>query len=476
MMKTIKLVLCLCLSLLCDAYLQAKVKPNSIFSDHMVLQNGVPLSVWGTAGDKEKITVKFNGQTETTTAVNGKWLVKLKPMPYVTIPTQMIIAGEDTTIAINDILVGEVWICSGQSNMERQLGPRPPQPPIYNWEKERDQSDYPLIREYYVPLKYSKEKVADANSKWSVCSPQTVTDLSAVGYFFARDLFNSLNVPVGILFAAYGGTPAEDWTSLDALKVNPKLTPFVSNYDSIISKAWHPDGELISGLYNGMLYPIIPYSVKGVAWYQGEANDSRAKDYPVALSTMIQNWRTDFQNNDLPFLIVQVAPYKYLSPEIREAQLKVAQTVKNTALIVTTDCGLANDIHPPHKQPVGDRLAKAARVLAYGKKSEYSGPIYKSHKVQGDKIILQFSHVGKGLVAKDSTGLKGFQVAGSDNVFVSAAARIQGKTIVVSNIHVKNPVAVRYGWSNVPDVNLFNRDGFPASPFRTDVTTAPKCY
>lgn len=471
MMKTRKLVLCLCLSLICDAYLQAKVRPNSIFSDHMVLQKGVPVSVWGTADNNEKVTVKFNGQTETATTVNGKWLVKLKPMPYVTIPTQMTIAGKDTTVVINDILVGEVWICSGQSNMERQLGPRPPQLPIYNWEKERDDADYPLIREYYVPLKYSREKVADANSKWSVCSPQTVPDFSAVGYFFARDLFKSLNVPVGILFTAHGGTPAEDWTSLDALKANSKLTPFVSKYDSIINLSWHPNGEIISGLYNGMLYPIIPYSVKGVAWYQGESNDSRAKDYPVVLSTMIQNWRTDFQNKNMPFLIVQVAPYQYLSPEIREAQLKVAQSVKNVALIVTTDCGMATDIHPPHKQPVGERLAKAANVLAYGENSEYSGPIYKSNKVKGDKIILKFTHTGKGLIAKGSTELKGFQIAGSDKKFLPAVARIQGKTIIVTNDNIKNPIAVHYGWSSVPAVNLFNQEGFPASPFRTDVVS-----
>ncbi len=469
-MKTIKYILIF--SLLCVAYLQARVKPNSIFSDHMVLQKGVPVSVWGMADDKESVTVTFNGQVETTTAINGKWLVKLKPMAYLATPTQMTISSGDTTLIINDILIGEVWICSGQSNMERQLGPRPPQLPIYNWEKERDLADYPLIREYYVPLKYSKEKVADANSKWSVCTPRTVTDFSAVGYFFALELFKSLNVPVGILFTAYGGTPAEDWTSLDALKATPQLAPFVDNYDSIINKAWHPDGEIISGLYNGMLCPIVPYSVKGVAWYQGEANDSRAKDYPVALSTMIQNWRTDFQNNDLPFLIVQVAPYKYLSPELREAQLKTVQTVKNTALIVTTDCGMANDIHPPHKQPVGERLAKAANVLAYRKKHEYSGPVYKSCKVKGDKIILQFSHVGKGLVAKDSTGLKGFQIAGSDNIFVAAVARIQRKTVVVTGDSVLKPVAVRYGWNNVPDVNLFNKDGFPASPFRTKIVSS----
>ena len=446
----------------------ASITPNSIFSDHMILQKGAVVPVWGTAKEGEQVTVKFQGQTVSTTTVNGKWLVRLAPMPYVRSSSSMVIAGENT-VTINDILVGEVWLCSGQSNMERQLGPRPPQPLITDWEKEREAANYPLIREYYVPLKYVAEKINDVKSKWAVCSPQTVSDFSAVGYFFAKNLYKQMNVPVGIIFSAFGGTPAEDWTSKSALEGNPELTEFVKNYHTITKADYQPAGQLMSGLYNGMVYPLIPYSIKGVAWYQGESNNDRVEQYETVLSTMINNWRKDFGQGDFPFLIVQIAPHKDMRPELREAQLLVSQKVKNTALIVTTDCGDTGDIHPPHKQPVGERLALAARKMAYKEKIEYSGPIYRTYKIKGNKVILSFSHVGKGLTAKGSNTLKGFTLAGNDHNFVPATAIIKRRKILVYSDNIKKPNAVRYGWSNVPDVNLYNLNGLPASPFRTDM-------
>jgi sialate O-acetylesterase len=445
----------------------ANVKPNSLFSDHMILQKGVAVPVWGRADEGEHVTLSFNRQVVSTTAKGGKWMVKLDPLPYISTPVTMTITGNDTVI-IKDILVGEVWLCSGQSNMERQLGPRPPQPLITDWVKERDAANYPEIREYYVPLKYSKDKVEDINNKWTVCSPNTVSDFSAVGYFFARDLYTKLNVPVGIIFSAFGGTPAEDWTSQAALEGNPELTELIKNYDKT-QPDYKPAGKVMSGLYNGMIYPLLPFAIKGTVWYQGESNNDRPKQYQIILPNLINNWRKDFEQGDFPFLIVQIAPFKDMSPEIREAQFIVSQKVNNTALIVITDCGDANNIHPSHKQPVGERLAIAARALAYGEKIEYSGPVYQSYKIEGSKIILQFSHTGSGLILKDNAALKGFAITGAGNNFVPATAEIIGDKVIVYTNIVDKPIAVRYGWANVPDVNLYNKEGLPASPFRTDV-------
>ncbi len=446
---------------------KATVVPNSLFSDHMILQKGVAVPVWGHANDGEKVTVRFNGQIVSAVAKGGKWMVKLAPLPYITTPQEMTITGENK-VSIKDILVGEVWLCSGQSNMERQLGPRPPQQPITDWEKERDAANFPMIREYYVPLKYAADKIEDVHEKWTVCSPKTVADFSAVGYFFARDLHKRINVPIGIIFSAFGGTPAEDWTSKAALEGNPELTELVKNYDKATT-GYRPPGKLMSGLYNGMINPLIPYAIKGVAWYQGEANNDRPKQYQVVLPNMIKNWRTDFGQGDFPFLIVQIAPYKDMTPEIREAQLKITQKVKNTALIVTTDCGDANDIHPTHKQPVGARLALAASGLVYHQKIEYSGPTLKTFHVNKDSVTLVFDHAAKGLQAKGNGTLSGFTIAGGDKKFVPAVAVIRGDKVIVHSTAVSKPVAVRYGWANVPDCNLYNSADLPASPFRTDV-------
>jgi len=445
---------------------KADVQPHSLFSDHMVLQKGAPVPVWGLADEGEKVTVKFNGQTVSAITKYGKWMLKLAPMPYITTPQTMTITGKNT-VTIKDVLVGEVWLCSGQSNMERQLGLRPGQPPITDWEKERDEANFPLIREYYVPLKYTPVKVADVHNQWTVCSPQTVTDFTAVGFFFARDLYKKMKVPVGIIFSAFGGTPAEDWTSREALESDTALADLVKNYDKIIP-SYKPAGKLMSGLYNGMIYPLIPYAIKGVAWYQGESNNDRPKQYQAILPNMIRNWRTDFKQGDFPFLIVQIAPYRDMKPEIREAQLLVTQKVKNTALIVTTDCGDANDIHPAHKQPVGERLALAALGLAYHHQLVFAGPLMSAYKVKGDSVELTFDNVGKGLNTGDKAGLRGFMIAGADKQYKPASAIIRRNKVIVYSNAVKSPVDVRYGWANVPDGNLCNSAGLPASPFRTE--------
>lgn len=493
------------ISLLLANGAKANVEPNSLFSDHMVLQRGVAIPVWGTADDGERIAVSINGQLQTTTARDGKWMVELKKMdaggPYV-----LTIQGNNM-IEITDVLIGEVWLCSGQSNMERQLGPRPPQKPIYDWEYEASLALYPSIRQYYVPEAFSAEKLTDRKSKWTVCDPETVRKFSAVGYFFARDLYNDLNVPIGILFSAYGGTEANHWASREALETNPVLLELLNKYDKALhafpaelesfssqypslynqylsdsAKAAYENkpipkkpmppknpakGRLPGGLYNAMIYPLIPYPIKGVCWYQGENDNGKTAVYASTLTTLIDGWRNDWHEGDFPFLIVQIAPHKDMRPELRNAQLEVVKNTKETALIVTTDCGDSADIHPAYKQPVGQRLALAARALAYGEKIEYSGPMIRSATITDGTIELKFTHIGAGL--KTSEGpLTGFSIAGPDAKFFPANARISGKKIVLSHPSVHNPIHIRYGWSNVPHVNLINSEGLPASPFRID--------
>jgi sialate O-acetylesterase len=506
--------------------LHADVKPNPLFSDGAVLQRGQPVPVWGAARDGEKVTVEFAGQKVGTTAADGKWSVILKPLKEGG-PFTMKITG-DNAVTVNNLLVGEVWVCSGQSNMEWTFAK------AHNAKEEGPKAAYPEIRMFTVRKKVSVKPLAEAVGSWVGCSPQTVGGFSAVGYFFARDLYQKLGVPVGMIHTSWGGTPAQAWTSLEGFGTDPELQGYVTaatqklaTYDADVAayagrmeefnsrtkewnetvgkayqetlKAWkkataqarkagqplppkpaptsprpvappHPDGgqNAPASLYNGMLAPIIPYGIKGAIWYQGESNAGQSRQYRTLFPAMIADWRARFNQGDFPFLFVQIAPFNGQPPEIREAQFLTLAKVRNTAMAVTTDVGNANDIHPTRKEPVGRRLALAARALAYGDKIEFSGPLYDSMIAKDGKITLNFKHVGGGLVAKDGE-LKGFTIAGEDKKFVPAQAKIQGSAIVVSAEGVADPKAVRYGWANVPDVNLFNKEGLPASPFRTDV-------
>ena len=481
----------------------ANVKPNSLFSDNMVLQRGVAVPIWGTANDDEKVAVEFNGQKVSTVAKNGKWMLKLNPLkaggPY-----KMTITGENT-ITIQNILVGEVWVCSGQSNMEMLLSSAWPKP-ITNWKEEAAAANYPEIRQYYVAKKASDTMVWDANTKWTVCDTASVKNFSAVGYFFARDLYNHLKVPIGLLFSSYGGTPAEKWTTRAALEANPELkvlaeeydkaklnyTTAVANYNNnlpALMTKWAADTLAASiahkkipakpapprnpaggagGLYNAMINPLIPYAIKGVIWYQGESNSGRGKQYQTLFPTMITDWRKNWNEGDFPFLFVQIAPYNGADPKIREAQFLTLSKIPAVAMAVTTDCGDSVAIHPPFKQPVGNRLYLAARALAYKEKIEYSGPLYKSFEVKGSTIEVSFDHIGKRLVAKDGD-LVGFTIAGEDKKFVQATATIKGNKVIVSSADIAKPVAVRFGFNPIAKGNLFNSEDLPASPFRTDV-------
>ncbi len=449
-----------------SSFNHAQLQVNSLFTDHMVLQQGVQIPVWGTANENEEITVLFENQKLTTTAQGGKWMVRLNPLQISHQPQTLYIRSKNASQEVKDVLVGEVWFCSGQSNMERQLGPRPPQPLITNWEKERDAANYPEIRQYYVPLNYAEKNVEDVQSLWEICSPETISKFSAVAYFFAKHLYKDLKVPVGIIFSAFGGTPAEDWTSTEAMNNNPELKELLQNYSSIMRKGYRPKGQKPNGLYKGMVHPFLQYPIKGVVWYQGESNVDRATQYETVLETMIKNWRADFDQQDLPFLIVQIAPHKDMKPEIREAQLHISQKLKNTALVVTTDLGLENQIHPPNKQPIGERLSLAARGMVYGEKINYSGPILDHYKLKKNKLILYFNEVGHGLKTSGNSELKGFEIIYPNGEKQAVNASIKKNKIILP-LQSKNDIAaINYGWANFPKINLINSFGLPASPFR----------
>ena len=503
----------------------AEVQPNALFTDGAVLQRGQAIPVWGKARDGEAITVTLQDQKLSTTAVGGKWRVDLKPMkeggPYT-----MSITG-DNTVTINNLLIGEVWICSGQSNMEWPFSR------AHNHKEEAPQANYPNIRMFTVKKTVAAKPQENVIGSWAVCTPTTVMNFSGVGYFFARDLHRKLGVPVGMIHTSWGGTPAQAWTSAEALAGDPELKEYadavqrkLSGYDAEAAaytakvtehqalqktwaetigkpyqdelKAWNiaaaeakksgkpepskptlrqpqpqpprnPEGGSSDAttLYNAMIAPIIPYAIKGSIWYQGESNATKSRQYRTLFPQMVADWRARWKQGPFPFLFVQIAPFKGQPPEIREAQFLSLKKIENSAMAVTTDVGNANDIHPNQKEPVGQRLALAARALAYKEAIEYSGPLYEKMSVEKDQIVLHFLHA-ESLVAKDGP-LKGFLIAGKDQKFVPAKAEIKGKNVIVSGAGITEPYAVRYGWENVPDVNLYNQDGLPASPFRTDV-------
>ena len=423
----------------------ADVKLPLAFSDHMMLQSGRAAPVFGSAEAGEKIAVAINGQTKTVTAgQDGKWLVKLDPLAAGG-PFELKISGNNA-ITVKDVLVGEVWLASGQSNMRWQLSK------TTDAAAELAKADYPKIR-YLRP-----------GARWVLCSPRTAGDFSGVAYFFATALLQRLNVPIGIIDSSVSGAVGQAFMSQAAFDADPELAALVKKH-----------GEACCGIFNDSIAPVIPFAVRGAIWYQGEGN----RDYPVTyrrlLPALIADWRQQWGQGDFPFLVVQLANYQERKPEpwegkdcaIREAQLKTVQTVTNTALAVTIDVGEAKDVHYPNKRPVGERLALAARAVAYGEKIEYSGPMFRSAAFDGGKAAVSFTHVGGGLVAKGDT-LTGFLLCGSDKKFVRAEAKIEGDKVIVSSDKVASPVAVRYAWERNPDCNLYNKEGLPASPFRSD--------
>jgi sialate O-acetylesterase len=441
----------------------AAVKLPSVIGSDMVLQQESSLPIWGWADKGEEVTVSIAGQSVSSKAdAEGRWEVKLAKLEATPDekPLEMTVKGASgDTVTLKNILVGEVWVCSGQSNMEMGIGA------AKDGQAEIKAADYPRIRLFSVPHLNAPTPQKDIKSAWKVCSPSTAGaagwgGFSAAAYYFGRDLQKSLKVPVGLIFTAVGGTPAEQWTSKKALEAEPTLKGMAGQGGN-------------STLYNGMIAPLVPFAIRGAIWYQGEANVGRAAQYQVLLPAMIRNWRSDWAQGDFPFGIVQIAPYNYggdglACAELWEAELKTAATVPNTGIALTMDIGEVKDIHPKNKQDVGHRLALWALATVYGQKVVYSGPIYKSMKVDGNKVEISFDHVGGGLKSRDDKPLDEFTVAGPDGKFHAAKAEIEGSTVAVSSDAVSNPVAVRFAFRGTAQPNLENKEGLPAAPFRTD--------
>jgi sialate O-acetylesterase len=637
-------LLCL-LALLFSLPGYSQLRLAKIFGDHMVLQRSQPVPVWGWASPDEKITVSINHQLkETRAGKNGKWMLKLDPQPAGGPYTLKIATGKDSLL-LDDVLIGEVWICSGQSNMEFELKR------ALHAADEIANANYPQIRQIKIPNTTSLVPKEDIPSgTWTVCSPATAGDYTAVGYFFARDIQKRLHVPVGLINSSWGGTMVETWISRGAFEKSDEFRAMIAGLpntsieaiisqrkqamdeklralekgisDSLPEEEWKnpeynsdgwpnlkepglweyqhlgldeldgivwlrreitldredaekpivlnlakiddndktyvngvpvgstngysadrhyvvPPGVFKPGknviavrvedtgggggiygdsadlnlragertisltgnwrfriaktengpgninpnsyptlLFNAMINPLVPYGIRGALWYQGEANADRAYQYRTAFPLMITDWRQRWGQGNFPFYFVQLASFNSANgdpvhgstwAELREAQA-MTLSLPNTGMAVTTDIGLRDDIHPTNKQDVGKRLAAIALNNLYGHTMQYSGPVYESLTVEGNKIILTFTHTGSGLVAKDKYGyLRGFAIAGSDHHYHYAKASINGNKVIVSSDAVPEPLEVRYAWADdAGDANLYNQEGFPAVPFRTD--------
>jgi sialate O-acetylesterase len=529
---------------LCPQRTRADVKLPALFSNGMVLQSGTTTPIWGTADPGEEVSIVLNLNNGTSLEPprvradsQGKWKITLAEestprerrilrrfrrweQPVVEGlspggPYTLTVSGKNQ-ISLKDVYIGEVWICSGQSNMEWSLRS------TTGAEQVIQDSKNPRIRLFTVAKATADQPFQDVKGSWLECNPDTVKNFSAVGYYFGRDLQKALKVPVGLIHTSWGGTRAEAWTRHEVLDSHEEWKNEFPRYEQ--AKADYPkslekyraeqdarkaeaaqtkeksqtrpatsrppsdparNSNSPSVLYNAMIAPLIPYGIRGAIWYQGESNAGAAYLYRKLFPVMIQNWRDDWKRGDFPFLFVQLAPWdpKFVKEphesawaELREAQLLTSQNLPHTAMAVITDVGDSKDIHPRNKEPVGARLALAARGGVYGEPVEYIGPTYVSMQVDGNTAILHFKHKGKGLEARGGL-LTGFTIAGEDHKFHNAQAEIKDDKVFVTSEEVKNPLAVRYGWANCPVVNLWSKDGLPASPFRTDdfpMVTKPK--
>ncbi len=521
----------------------AAIKPASLFTDSCVLQQKVPLPVWGIADPGEPITVAIAGQTAITKANSGgAWSVRLKPLTAGGPFTMTVTGAAGDLVTLSDVLVGEVWLCSGQSNMEFPVKYEA------NAGKEKATATDPMIHFARVQNIGASTPQTMVGCKWQVATPVTIADFSAVAFHFAQALRKDFNVPVGVIGSYWGGTTAEAWSSRDALSESatlrymvgrerddvasypdrvqafydslavetPKYNAAKAAYDAAKAK-WDIDSAVAKAsgapvplapkppaplkppvdpetqpdpmhLYNGMIAPLIPYGIKGAIWYQGESNSERAFEYKELLPAMIFDWRRSWGEGDFPFLIVQLASFRPIATkpttstwaELREAQRQTALRSPNVGLTVITDVGDSTYIHPGRKRTVGERLAVAARGVAYGEAVEYTGPVFASTKTEGAAIRVAFTHVDglkagtvrdisdTGAVVATPDKLVGFELAGADQVYHFADAKIDGASVVVTCPDVTTPVTVRYGWADYPVANLENSAGLWASPFSTD--------
>ncbi len=439
--------------------LHADVKLHKLFSDNALLQRGVKVPVWGTTDKPDAVTVKFGSQSVTASPADGKWKAELAPLDASAEPRELVITQGDKTVTLKNILVGDVWLCGGQSNMQWEVHQS------VGHDEAIKASANPNIRLITINRRGNPNPESDLQPNspgWLVAGPQSVPNFTAVGYYFGRELQSKLNVPIALISSNVGGTSAERWMSKDALDNDPALkgmTPVQGRND----------------LYNAMIAPLAGFPVKGAIWYQGESNWEKPYIYRHVMAAMIKSWRDTLGNPDMPFFMVELAPFGDIKHEpvdqewavIRESQHWVAKNLKNVDTVSIVDVGAEHDIHPQNKQPVGQRLATAARVIAYGEKITAAGPKFDTAEFTGDHAIIHFKNLGAGLESKGGD-LTGFTIAGEDKKFYNAVAKIEGDTVIVTSDKVAAPKSVRMGWAGYPLVNLWNKDGMPASPFRTD--------
>jgi sialate O-acetylesterase len=499
---------------------QAELKLPAIIGDNMILQQKQVNPIWGWDTPGTEVTVKFAGQTKSAKAgADGKWTVKLDAVPANAKPVTISIKGTSSK-ELKNVLVGEVWICSGQSNMQWSVQS--------SWDADLEiaTAKFPSIRLITVPNVGTQEPQQDFKGAWAECSPQTVGGFSAVGFFYGRVLHQMLDVPVGLINNAWGGSAAEAWVRRDVLEKDPRFKLLMENtkrneanlqspesktkYEAALA-AWKkqaddakkagkpftvrapqaPDGWLRGNarpgnIYNGVLLPTIGYGIKGAIWYQGESNASRAYEYASLFPLMITHWRSEWQQGDFPFYWVQLADFmaEAAQPgdsnwaELRESQTKTQSAIKNGGQAVIIDIGEANDIHPKNKRDVAERLARWALAKDYGVKLPYRSPEFKGIEITGNKAVVTLDTFGGSLRTVDVNDVKGVAICGEDKKWVWATAKIIGNDkIEVSAAGVAKPVAVRYAWSDNPVCNLFSKDGLPVTPFRSDnfeMITRPK--
>ena len=472
------------------ATMEEKPFLSPLFSDNMVLQRDIADPIWGWTTPGAEVKVTMAGKTLTTKAGDdGKWMTKIPA--HKAGGTYSIAVAGNQNVVLNNVTFGDVWICSGQSNMEWGMKL------VNNTPEEIAAANYPNIRLFtvqkriaFAPVTGMQKDTENLFGVWSPTTPETISKgggagFSAVAYFFGREIHKQTGIPIGLIHTSWGGTIAEAWVSKNSLSSMPDFAQSITQVDSVAQGTLTPNGEnklqnnpnLVTVLNNAMINPLVPFAIKGAIWYQGESNAGRAAQYQTLLPTLIADWRKQFGVGDFPFYIVQLANFMAQDTEpkndpwpfLREAQTLTAQKVKNSGIAVAIDIGDEKDIHPRNKQDVGKRLAFNALAKTYKMKVAFSGPTLKGMKASGDKAVISFDNVNGGLMTKNGDKVMGFQIAGEDKKFYFADAQIVGNTVVVSSPQVAKPAAVRYAWANNPTVNLYNKADLPAVPFRTDI-------
>jgi sialate O-acetylesterase len=486
-----------------------------IFTEHMVLQRNKAIKVWGTAREDSQISVEFCGRKQAAKATQGKWNLALEPQAAGG-PFEMKVTDGTTEILLKNIMIGEVWLAGGQSNMEMAIHN------TIHWNDVKSIPDYGTIRYFDFP-RVANDAAVTPERSWQIITPENVGDFSAVAFYFAKDIFQHLQVPVGIINCNWGGTSASCWMSEKYLQADDETRIYYDEYQDFsagqVPEAYENElkqynqqvieySEKVTqitidprdadeylaavnaivypwpppmgprcflrpcGLYHTMIQKIAPYPIRGVIWYQGESDAHRPWMYHKLFGNLIRNWREDWQNPDMPFLFVQLPGYSNNNPEgeewalLREQQTLISRSIHKTGMAVSVDCGEKDNLHPALKKTIGERLALLARSKMYGEDIEFSGPVFIEKKICGNRIILYFDHVGQGLSAKGGA-LQGFKISGADGKFLDAIAEIKGNTVEVCHPSIAQPQEVRYLWANYTEGNLYNQNGLPAGPFRT---------